>query len=92
MEPQSLRFLRRLVTVLTAVMIAGVLLIVVLLVIRLRATGPEFPSSITLPAGFSAETYTQGRGWYAVSDGDRILIFDQMSGAVLQDIAVKPTP
>ena len=50
--PANLKFLARLVTVLTAVMILGVIAIVALLVIRLQpGTAPEMPAAITLPDG-----------------------------------------
>ena len=54
-EPANLRWLRRLVTTLTAVLILGVIAIVALLVIRLNAvaTGPSLalPAEIALPDG-----------------------------------------
>ena len=77
-EARNLRFLRRLVTALTATMILGVLAIVILLVIRLQApSGPFVPSAIVLPDGVTATAYTQGTGWIAiVTDDDEILIYD----------------
>ena len=51
-EARNLKFLRRLVTTLTATMILGVLAIVALLVIRLQTpAGPALPPTITLPDG-----------------------------------------
>ena len=83
-------FLRRLVTVLTATMILGVLTIVVLLVIRLQTPAlPSLPERITLPEGVTAEAVTFGPNWIAVvTDDARILILDRATGAVLQDVAV----
>jgi hypothetical protein len=77
-EARNLRFLRRLVTVLTATMILGVLAIVILLVIRLQApSGPFVPDAIALPEGARATAYTQGTGWIAiVTSDDEILIYD----------------
>ena len=54
------------VTVLTVVMIGGVLVLIFVLVTRLSDQGPTMPRSITLPDGSSAQAFTQGRGWYAV--------------------------
>ncbi|MCB1363860.1 MAG: hypothetical protein KDK02_07040 [Rhodobacteraceae bacterium] len=88
-EPGNLRFLRRLVTVLMAVMIAGFLLIVALFVIRLSASAPVLPDTISLPDGTTAEAFTVTRDWYGVvtSDG-RILIFDRQSGNLRQTIVI----
>lgn len=87
-EPRRLRQLRRLVTLLTATLILGVITIVVLLVIRLSAlgSGPEMPGGITLPAGEKAEAVTIGTGWIAVVTVDaagreRIRVLDQATGA-----------
>lgn len=90
-EPANLRFLRRLVTVLTAVMIGGLLVIVALLVIRFssdRTPAPiPLPDSITLPDGAKAEAFTMTAGWYAViTQNDRLLIFDRASGALRKSI------
>jgi hypothetical protein len=91
--PPDLRFLKRLVTVLTVVMIGGVLAIVALLVIRLQ-TPPatlSLPQSITLPDGARALAFTQGAGWYAVvTEGDEILIFDRASGEIRQRVRIVP--
>ena len=77
-EARNLRFLRRLVTVLTATMILGVSAIVILLIIRLQApSGPFVPDAVVLPAGVTATAYTQGTGWIAiVTSEDEILIYD----------------
>lgn len=93
-DTRNLRFLRVLVTVLTATMILGVLSIVVLLVIRLQApSGPTFPESIALPEGVEPTVFTQGTGWYAVVTADnRILIFNQQDGTLHQEIAILPLP
>ncbi len=91
-EPANLRFLRRLVTVLTAVMILGLLTIVALLVIRLGAARPlPLPDLITLPEGATATAFTRGSDWYAVVTGDnRILIFDAETGAIRQTVTIAP--
>lgn len=90
-EPANLRFLRRLVTVLTATMILGVLVIIALLVIRLQTPGlPPLPDHITLPDGTRPTAFTRGPDWVAVvSDNNEILIFDVETGALRQRIAVE---
>ena len=88
-EPANLAFLRRLVTVLTVVMIAGVLTVIALLVTRLTRDTPLLPSEITLPDGAEARAFTQGDDWYAVVTSDNhILIFDRLTGALRQTVAV----
>jgi hypothetical protein len=88
-EPANLRFLRILVTVLTAVMIGGLVIVIGLLVTRLRQPAVGFPDSISLPDGTKAQSFTVGRGWFAVvTDDDRILILDQDSGGVRQIITL----
>ena len=90
-EPANLRFLRRLVTVLTTVMIGGLLTIVVLIVIRFSEPSRVVPDSVTLPSGVKAEAFTMGPDWYAVvtDEGRKILIFDRESGALKQTVDVK---
>ena len=87
--PPGLRFLRQLVTVLTVVMIVGVVLIAALLVIRLNQPALEIPDQITLPAGTVAVSYTQTQDWFAVvTDENKILIFD-LNGQLTQEVDVK---
>ena len=87
--PPGLRFLRQLVTVLTVVMIVGVVLIAVLLVIRLNQPVLTIPDQITLPAGTVAISYTQNHDWFAVvTDENKILIFD-LNGRLTQKVDVK---
>ncbi|MEM9011310.1 MAG: DUF6476 family protein [Pseudomonadota bacterium] len=94
-EPAQLRLLRRLVTVLTSVMIVAVVTAVILLVIRLGpgADAPPVPDSITLPEGETAEATTIGRGWIAVVTVDRagqerIRIHHALTGAPLQTVEI----
>lgn len=88
----TLRYLRTLVTILTATMILGFVTIVVLLVIRF----PELdriglPDAITLPEGAKATAFTQGADWYAVvTANDEILIFSRATGKLRQRIPVMP--
>ena len=92
-EPPGLRFLRLLVTVLTGVMIAGIVLILALIWLRYSNSRAPLPEVITLPGGATATAFTQGPDWYAVvTDGEEILIFDRATGALRQSIAIAPAP
>ena len=88
--PPSLRFLKRLVTVLTLTMILGVITVVGLLVTRLRQADPvaTLPEGLTLPAGTSMAAVTFGTSWIAiVTAQDHILIYDK-SGKLHQDLRI----
>ncbi|KUJ79958.1 DUF6476 family protein [Ruegeria profundi] len=93
-EPQEtpqLRLLRRMVMLLTAVMIGGVLVTFALIVIRLSDRTPTLPDQVDLPDGAKAQAVTIGSNWYAVvTDDDRILIFDKTTGRQRQEIVVEP--
>lgn len=90
-EPPNLRFLRVLVTVLTAVMIAGIVMILGLIWHRYNNARAPLPEVITLPGGTVATAYTQGPDWYAVvTDDDQILIFDRATSALRQTIQIEP--
>ena len=91
-EPANLKFLRRLVTVLTGTMIVGVVVIIGLIVMRITSEPARMalPDSITLPDGVRATAFTVGAGWYAVVSGDNeILIYDQTSGELRQTIKIE---
>jgi hypothetical protein len=91
-EPANLRFLRRLVTLLTATMIFGLLAIFVVLVMRfsLEPSVP-LPEIITLPSGATASAFTQGPNWYAVvTVENQILIFDRFTGDLHQTLQIRP--
>ncbi len=79
-----------LVTVLTGVMIAGIVLILFLIWHRYTNARAPLPEVITLPSGAEASAYTQGSDWYAVvTEDDQILIFDRATGDLRQTIAVE---
>ncbi|MFZ5963293.1 DUF6476 family protein [Thalassococcus sp. BH17M4-6] len=89
-EPANLKFLRLLVTILTATMIVGLVVIVSLIVIRYRDSSAPLPEVITLPSGASATAFTQGADWYAVvTEDDRILIYDRATGSLRQTITLE---
>ena len=89
-DDRTLRFLKGLVTVLTATMIVGVITIVALLVMRFSASDDiALPDQITLPAGQTATAFTQGQGWFAVvTETEEIFVYSRSTGALLQRIEV----
>lgn len=89
-EPANLKFLRRLVTVLTAVMILGLVVLISLVVIRLQTPALSLPDALVLPQGETAQSYTQGRGWFAVvTDNNLILIYDAQTGDLRQTVTIE---
>jgi hypothetical protein len=91
-SPATLKFLTRLITVLTATMILGLLVIVGLLVTRFWSAPalPPLPEAITLPEGARATAFTQAETWYAVVTQDgRLLVYDRDTGALRQSVEIK---
>lgn len=82
-------YLKRLVTTLAVVMIAGFLVLITLLVIRLNADPLPLPDRITLPEGVTAYSFTQGRDWFGVvTSDDQILIYDRATSTLRQTITL----
>ena len=93
-EAPDLRWLRRLVIVLTVTMIVGFILIVVLFVIRFQEFGRHeslpIPSRIVLPDGTEPIAYTRGPNWYAVvTSENRILIYDHSTGDLINEVEIE---
>ena len=87
--PRNLRFLQRLVTLLTVSMILGILTIAALLAFKLRSENTNFPQTLTLPDGTKPIAFTQTKDWYSiVSETNEILIFKN-NGTLIQTIAVQ---
>ena len=85
-EPANLRFLRILVTVLTTVMIVGLLTVVGLLVTRLRAPAPVPVTDLALPAGTQVFAVTQSPDrWLVTTTDNRLLIFAP-DGTLTQEV------
>ena len=91
---KTLRYLKWLVTALTATMILGFLTIVALFVMRFAEMNRvELPDQIVLPDGKTATAFTRGEGWFAVVTGDdEILIYSRVTGNLRQRIAIEPEP
>ncbi|MFD0857635.1 DUF6476 family protein [Roseovarius aquimarinus] len=89
-DPAMVRYLRVLVTVLTATMIVGFIVIVGLFVTRFAGQGaPDLPEAITLPEGASPMAFTQGPRWFAVvTEADEILIYDRDTGQLRQTLRI----
>lgn len=86
---KNIIFLRRLITTLTATMIAGLIVIIGLFVMRFSEGRPVFPAAIDLPDGKTPIAFTQTADWYAVvTEGDEILIFDASTGELRNTIKV----
>ena len=89
MDEKTLKFLRLLVTVLTATMILGLLVIIALFVIKFSETRPPLPERIVLPAGAKAQAFTQSAKWFAVvTEDNRILIYNPATGTLLQEVEI----
>lgn len=90
-RPPEIAYLKRLVTALTVVMIAGFVVLIGALVIRLNADPLPLPDRVTLPEGARAVAFTQGPDWFAVvTDRDEIRIYDRATGTLRQTVAVTP--
>ncbi|SDE42029.1 DUF6476 family protein [Limimaricola pyoseonensis] len=88
--PPELKWLKWLVIALAGVMIAGFLVLIATLVIRLNADPLPLPERIALPEGAEAAAFTQGRDWIAVvTQDDRILVYGR-DGALRQSVEIAP--
>ena len=88
--PPEARFVKRLVIILTTVMIVGLVVIVGLLALRVTQTPPAFalPDMITLPENTTPEAVTLARDWVLVLAEGEILLFDRATGALAHRIGL----
>ena len=86
--PKNLRFLQRLVTMLTASMIVGILVIVTLLVIKIRSEDLNFPNNLLLPDGTKPVAFTQTKDWYSVVTEDNNILIYKNDGTLIKSIKV----
>ena len=90
-EPANLRFLRRLVTTLTATMILGLIAIFAVLVIRLQTTSPMFPEISALPAGTEVISISRTRDELVVIDQARNIYIVSLDGkTIMQKFELQP--
>lgn len=83
-----LDYLRRLVTLLSATMIGGMIILIILFVIRFQQDILNVPSEITLPSGVKPIAFTQTRDWYAVvTQENKILLFTP-KGKLFQTVEI----
>lgn len=84
--PPDLRFIKALVTTLTAVLILGLLAIVWLLVTRLGSIAPSrplpvLPETVILPEGARPAAVTFARDWLVVvTEGGEVLVYPAAGG------------
>ena len=87
--PRNLRFLQRLVTLLTVSMIVGILTIAALLAFKLRSENINFPQTLTLPDGTKPIAFTQTKDWYSIiTEANEILIYKN-DGTLIRSITVQ---
>ena len=87
--PRNLRFLQRLVTLLTVSMIAGILIIAALLAFKLRSENINCPQTLTLPDGTKPIAFTQPKDWYSIiTETNEILIYKN-DGTMIKSITVQ---
>jgi hypothetical protein len=89
--PPELRFIKRLVVVLTSVMILGLLVIIGLLVTRIgMAPAPvALPEGIALPQGARAEAITLSQDWVIVLTHEgEALFYSRRTGALRHSLAL----
>ena len=87
--PRNLRFLQRLVTLLTVSMIVGILTIAALLAFKLRSENINFPQTLTLPDGAKPIAFTQTKDWYSIiTEAKEILIYKN-DGTLIRSITVQ---
>ncbi len=74
--PPDLRFLKTLVTILTGVMIVGLITVVGLLVTRLPGAAVTLPEALEIPEDAEIVAVTQAPSyWLATTTDDRLLVF-----------------
>ena len=87
--PRNLKFLQRLVTLLTVSMIVGILTIAALLAFKLRSENINFPQTLALPDGTKPIAFTQTKDWYSIiTEANEILIYKN-DGTLIRSIKVQ---
>ena len=89
-EPANLRFLRRLVTTLTATMIVGLIAIFTVLVIRLQSPVAIFPKITALPEGTQVISVSRSPRELIVIDQNRKIYLLSLDGEKLLHMQTLP--
>lgn len=92
LPPPEVRLIKRLVVVLTSVMILGLIVIVGLLVTRLGLSPAPLalPDSVSLPEGVRVEALTLSEIWIIVVTREgEALFYDRSSGALRYRVALE---
>jgi len=87
------RLVKRLVVVLTSVMILGVIVIIGLLVTQIARSPAPFalPDNISLPDDTAASAVTLSRDWVLiVTENQTLLVFDRRTGALTHNVDLLP--
>lgn len=86
----TVRFLKLLVTTLTATTIIGLIVLITVIVMRFQQESiVPLPNELVLPAGATATAITRGPGWFAVvTDDERILILEPDGKTIRRDIPI----
>ncbi|MCB1337661.1 MAG: hypothetical protein KDK10_09490 [Maritimibacter sp.] len=91
-DARLVRYLKWLVTTLTVTMIAGFIVLVAVVVMRVNAPAalaPAFPETIALPDGAVAEAVTRGPGYLLVVTTDgRALVFSPDGTTLRQELEI----
>ena len=69
-------------------MIAGILIIVTLLVIKIRSEDLNFPSNLLLPDGTKPVAFTQTKDWYSVVTEENDILIYKNDGTLIKSIKV----
>lgn len=77
----TVRYLKTIVTAMTVATILGMIVLITVVVLRFSQTAPEasalpLPDQITLPEGVTADAVTFGRDWIGIVSGDEIMIYE----------------
>jgi len=91
-EPENkvphLDYLRRLVTLLSATMIGGMIILIILFVIRFQQDKLSVPPEITLPSDVTPIAFTQTRDWYAVVTQENTILLFTPKGKLFQTVEI----
>ncbi|MDA5094714.1 DUF6476 family protein [Aliiroseovarius sp. KMU-50] len=89
----TVRFLKILVTTLTATTIIGLIVLITVIVMRFQQENVvPLPDELVLPAGVTATAVTRGPGWFAVvTDDERILILEPDGQTIRREVSISNT-